>query len=412
MVADSSDHLAGFWNSLRETGFSGSVQLLDRDKRLLLRRQSPGADRRKEERAGKALTLDFPLRFKPSCARCHEERTPVLGYIRTVSPIGLDEAAVKRHRWQHLAAAVGSVLVLGLLSFSIARSLVQKPLDRVVDGMEGVSAGNLDTRLSGPFPQELARISAAFNGMVDNLARGKREIEELHRRQVAHMDRLVSAGELAAKLAHEVRNPLTGIGSAIQVLRRGVSEDDERHGILTKMLGQVERMNRSLTNYLEFARMPKPATRLFGIQEPLENALFLIDSRARGAGIKLVRDIPKRLLGLKGDPAQMEQVFLNICLNAVEAMPSGGELRVTAKSAGPSDVRLEFHDTGAGIPEEDLPRVLQPFYTTRKDGSGLGLAMAHQIVATHGGELWIESVPGEGTSVFIRLPGSERPLND
>jgi two-component system NtrC family sensor kinase len=136
--------------------------------------------------------------------------------------------------------------------------------------------------------------------------------------------------------------------------------------------------------------------------------LDLIESRLRAQNVKLERSIPADLPGLRGDPGQIEQVFLNLCLNALHAMPAGGTLRVSARREAAGTLLVEVSDTGKGILSADLEHVFRPFFTTRENGSGLGLPLSRQIVMAHNGEIWIESVPERGTSVYVRLPAAER----
>jgi two-component system NtrC family sensor kinase len=144
--------------------------------------------------------------------------------------------------------------------------------------------------------------------------------------------------------------------------------------------------------------------RPFDLHEPLERVLDLFEVRLRTQKIELKRDIPKSLPRLRGDPGQLEQVFLNLFINAAHSMPEGGTLSVSARAEPGGTLLVEVNDTGKGISGEDLEHVFRAFFTTRENGSGLGLPLSRQIVMAHNGDIWIESVPGRGTSVFVRLP--------
>ena len=160
-------------------------------------------------------------------------------------------------------------------------------------------------------------------------------------------------------------------------------------------------------NFLRFARMPEAVVRPFELRESLGRVIDLIESRLRTQKIKLERDIPQGLPGLRGDPGQIEQVFLNLCINAAHAMPAGGTLTVAARAEAAGAILVEVSDTGKGISSADLEHVFRPFFTTKENGSGLGLPLSRQIVMAHDGEMWIESDPGRGTSIFVRLPTVE-----
>lgn len=355
------------------------------------------------------MTIDVPLAAQESCARCHGSSRGVIGYLRVVSEHRGWARAVKAQLTWHLTALALSTLALAAWTAGIVRRLVQAPLERVVAAMAGVAEGKLDTRLDDMPQGELRAIGTGFNAMARELEADRRKIVALHRKQVSHMERLAAVGELASHLAHEVRNPLTGIGSAIQLMQQETPTGHPRREILGKILGQLNRMDQTMANFLSFARMPEASLRPFQIAEPLNRVLFLLEPKLRAQGIELRRRLPEDLPTLIGDPNQIEEVFLNICLNAVHAMPAKGALTVAAEGDREGGVRVEFADTGCGIPADKLDLVFKPYYTTREKGSGLGLPIAKQIVMAHGGEIWIESIPDKGTSVFVRLPGGGAP---
>lgn len=349
------------------------------------------------------LAVDFPMQAQPRCVQCHGPSKPILGYVRLVSPHAPLARAIAGQFEEHLAALSLMTLILGAWALILVRVMVERPLARITDAMTQVRAGQLDTRIA-PVPEsEFGRVSDGFNDMIEKIAEDRAEILDLHRRQVAHMEKLAAVGELAANLAHEIRNPLTGISSAIQVIRTDSSEGHSRRDVLDKILAQLSRMDQTMGNFLHFTRPPDANVRRYALNEALQRTLFLIEPRLKAQKVDLVHEAAGDLPRLVGDPNQIEQALLNLCLNAVQSMPSGGRLTVKAYRKD-SEVRLEIADSGRGIPADQLDRIFQPFFTTREDGSGLGLPISRQIVLSHDGELWIESVPGRGTTAYIRLP--------
>lgn len=357
----------------------------------------------------KNIVMDFPVINRQGCVRCHGPHADTLGYIRLVSPKRDRQAVAEANLKGRLIILFSSFIAVGLLTLLIVRRVIDEPLGRIVEAMDLVAHGILDARVESPPSGELRSIARGFNTMVRRLERDRREIIDLHRRQVAHMDRLASLGELSAHLAHEVRNPLTGISSAMQILQAEAPGGSQRREMLGKVLEQLNRMEQTMGSFLRFARMPEAVVRPFHLHEPLGRVLDLVESRLRAQKITLERDIPKDLPGLRGDPGQIEQVFLNLCLNAAHSMPTGGTLTVTARAEAGGAVLVEVCDTGKGISSADLEHVFRPFFTTKENGSGLGLPLSRQIVMAHDGEIWIESVPGRGTSLFVRLPAAESP---
>jgi two-component system, NtrC family, sensor histidine kinase HydH len=224
------------------------------------------------------------------------------------------------------------------------------------------------------------------------------EIEE----QLRRADRLSALGELSAGMAHEIRNPLGSIRGTAEILRDGIPPDDPRHEFTGILVREVERLNRVVEDFLRFAR-PTPVMRApVDIDRTLGEVLALLRQTSMKSRVQVELD-PGGLPPLSGSGEQLRQAFLNLALNALQAMPDGGELRVTTRQVG-GEAQIRFADSGQGIPPENLERIFNPFFTTRHEGTGLGLAISHRIVQGHGGRIGVESRPGQGTTFTIVLP--------
>ena len=253
--------------------------------------------------------------------------------------------------------------------------------------------------------------------------------EEQYRRR----DRLASLGALSAGVAHEIRNPLAGIGTSAQVLKRRLGADDPRAQFLDLILEEVSRLDRIVTSLLQFARPTTPNLTRQSILPALEKALSLVHELAVRQNVALKVDRPDAVPQVHVDLDQMLQVLLNILMNALQALTKGGEIEVwvgpvrkrlverssvgrrasdrlgSRKQAPLQDlVEIRIRDNGPGIPAEVLARVFDPFYTTRTQGTGLGLSICQSIIREHGGIISIESVVGQGTTVLIDLPVEKR----
>ncbi|HXH83109.1 MAG TPA: ATP-binding protein [Candidatus Tectomicrobia bacterium] len=215
-------------------------------------------------------------------------------------------------------------------------------------------------------------------------------------------DRLATLGRMAANIAHEIRNPLASLSGAIEVLAAGTTAEESRQRLADIVLRETERLNHIIASFLEYAR-PVPVRRVrVNVAEVLDEVLVLLEHRAQPEAVKIVRGFPATLAATV-DPQQFRQAVWNLGLNAVQAMPDGGELRVSAAVAG-DRLRVRVSDTGGGIAPEDLPHVFEPFFSTKRGGTGLGLALVHRIVQDHGGRVDVESVPGVGSSFTLDLP--------
>ena len=238
---------------------------------------------------------------------------------------------------------------------------------------------------------------------------------------LSRSERLAAAGQLAADMAHEIRNPLAAISGSIEVMREPGSDAERNDRLMEIVLREVQRLDGLIGDFLLYARpaaaAPEPV-RLAGLVEEVTKMF----EGARPDGVEVETSVPADVFAL-ADPTQLRQVLWNLVLNAAQAMPAGGRLglRATARAlpqegtpAGRNDseearpqVEITVSDTGVGIRADVLERVFDPFFTTKQAGSGLGLPTVHRIVESHGGSLRIESEPGEGTSVHIRLPAAE-----
>ncbi len=226
--------------------------------------------------------------------------------------------------------------------------------------------------------------------------------------QLRRAEKLSTLGEMAAVLAHEIRNPLGSIRGTAEILLDDYPPGDMKHEFIAIQIKETERLNRVVEDFLRMAR-PQPAElTTCSIQEELETIATLIANNARERQIELIMQPPTFPLRLKADGEKLRQAFLNIAINALQATPPGGSLIISAtchqSKISVSDCEICFRDTGSGIDGETLKRVFEPFYTTKPDGTGLGLAITRKIIESHGGKLTVKSDVGRGTSVTVRLP--------
>ncbi|UCF78546.1 MAG: PAS domain-containing protein [Candidatus Eiseniibacteriota bacterium] len=277
-----------------------------------------------------------------------------------------------------------------------------------------------------PVLVRMARVSCPGLDAVAFLKPTAARRAEQHRR----IDRLASIGELAAGVAHEIRNPLAGIGTSAQVLRSRFAKDDERVKFADVILDEVDRLEKIIENLLLFARPKQPQLVKHDMRDSVERTLNLVREQAEKQEVKVQNRSEDELPEVYVDPGQMSQVLLNLILNALHAMPSGGKLalelkvvrkrmpasggrrKTDVKPAGPARavkfVRVAVSDTGHGIPKQNLSKLFTPFFTTRSGGTGLGLSISQAIVREHGGSISVSSREGRGTKVTIDIPVEKR----
>ena len=242
-----------------------------------------------------------------------------------------------------------------------------------------------------------------LNRQLEEQQQGLKVMQE----QLIRSDRLATVGELAASLAHDLRNPLTGISGALHVLSGELPEENSQQALLAEIQLQIGRMNKTLTDLLWHARPATPECLPLSVNEVVEHSLWFFPIGSP-SGIRVRKDLAPDLPPLRLDPNLLHQAFLNILVNARQAMPEGGTLAVRShlrrNGDGTRTIEVEIADSGVGIPPEHLKRIFQPFFTTKAQGTGLGLAIAVRIVEQHGGRIDVESQPKQGATFRISLP--------
>jgi PAS domain S-box-containing protein len=233
-----------------------------------------------------------------------------------------------------------------------------------------------------------------------SIVRDVTHLQRLQKELIASQS-LAAVGELAATIAHEIKNPLAGISGAIQILAEGTPPGDARRGIMREILDQIERLDRTVRDLLTFARPATPVREEVDLGDSLQRAWTLLSAQPAAAGIRFSVEggAGERVAA---DPHLLHQVWMNLFQNAIEAMPRGGTL--TARVRGGSPAVVEVSDTGAGFPADQGERIFKPFYTTKTRGTGLGLAITRKNLEAHGGRIRAESRPGENTTFTVEMP--------
>jgi len=251
----------------------------------------------------------------------------------------------------------------------------------------------------------------SFSGLVV-LFRDLTEIKKL-KEEVARNQRLASIGRLAAGVAHEIRNPLSSIKGFATYFRERYKDVPQDQQTAEIMVQEVDRLNRVISQLLEFARPPQIQKRKSNLVELVKESLRMVEQDAQRKSVRISFDLPDQEVLAEVDPDRIKQVLLNLYLNALEAMDEGGTLSVSVSAnTGSGTAKIEISDTGRGIAEEDLPHIFDPYFTTKPSGTGLGLAIAHKIIESHGGEILVESKAGAGTTFVIKLPGLQGGRNE
>jgi two-component system NtrC family sensor kinase len=380
-------------------------------------------------RGERILGVVAPIHNEAQCVsacHAHSESQRVLGVLDVQLSMGSVEealAASERQMVGALAATVGAVVALaGLLLWR----MVLRPVENMTSAIVRVSGGDLTTRVNVRSTDEMGVMATSWNAMTEELARARTELEEwnetlerrveektaelqrTHERMVA-VDRMASLGKLAAVVAHEINNPLAGIRTYARLLRRrfGGSADPETDRILQMVDSESGRCGDIVKNLLTFSRSGPARFTDEDLRPIFDRCALLLRHHAEILGVSLAFEAPPGLPHLRCDAAQMEQMILDLVMNALEATPAGGRVAVTAgANADGKALVVTVSDNGCGIADEHRGRIFEPFFTTKTGGKGvgLGLAVVYGIVNRHGGRIDLESRVGSGTAFSIHLP--------
>jgi len=302
-----------------------------------------------------------------------------------------------------MVAGAGAVAICAVLIGALAY-LIQQPMVELQEKIGQVSEGNLNVAVSfSRRNDEIGDLGRKFNHMMQQLRESREEIERLHRTQMSRAEHLATLGELATGLAHEIRNPLAGIAGVIEIIGRDLPATSPARAVVKDVRLEITRIGRTLTDLLETARPRRPEVRLSNLNTTVEHAVMLARQQVRSRPIQIELAKAPDLPEVEHDGDQIHQVLLNLLLNAQQAMDGAGTVRVEIGSSG-AYASVVVSDTGRGIAPQHLANIFRPFYTTKGNGTGLGLSLARRIVEEHQGRIEVSSVVGQGSRFTVLLP--------
>jgi len=386
---------------------------------------------------GRRLEVITPIRNEPACseAYCHAHPSSrkVLGVLAIQFELDDMDAELADMRWSAVWLSLVEILLLVAIIAAITRYFVGVPIQRLTAATVSVGHMDLDRPVGIEGKGELAALGRAFDDMRVRLRGALRELTRLNegledevrertealgvaRQRLVQSDRLASLGQLAASVAHEINNPISGVLNLSMVCRRmlespelGPEERAKLERYLTMISRETERVGRIVTDLLAFSRRSSPESDFVDLNQLVENIVALLSHKFELLGTRVELDLDESVAKIEADQDQIQQVLINLLMNAAESMePDGGPLEVHTRTIE-DEVLIEIRDQGCGIPEADLPRVFDPFFTTKAEGQGvgLGLSVVYGIIDAHGGTLEVKSRVGEGTVCRVLLPRTQ-----
>ncbi len=351
------------------------------------------------------LLLISPIYNNPDCstASCHvhsgDQR--VLGVMDLSLSLASSDTRSNRTENRFIGFGIGILGVLtGVIVISIRR-VVLKPIHQLIRGTEVIASGDLDYRIPIQSTDEVGRLAKSFNRMTETL--------QNTRNHLLQTERLASLGQLAAGIAHEINNPLTGIMMNASILKESLAGEETQYKPLDVILHESNRCKSIVKGLLDFSGNRKPCMKQTDLVALVQHTLQMLNSQFLASGITMdlqIRQTPPPFLM---DPVQIQQVLVNLLINAMDAMPGGGCLTIVLNVWNHEMAEIVIMDSGHGIAPEDITRLFEPFYTTKgTQGTGLGLAIVWGIVEQHHGKISVESELHRGTTFTIRLPLTDR----
>lgn len=379
----------------------------------------------------RVLNIVEPIYNEVSCSTSschfHKKEQKVLGLIEANVSLAPLDKSIKQQGIAITVYVLVFLMVISVVLCTILWNFVSTPVSLLAQGMERVAGGDLDHHVTIDTKDEMGDLSRAFNAMTADLKKAKQELvdwgntlekkveektEAIQRAQaqLIHSEKLASLGRMAAGVAHEINSPLTGIVTFGHLLQKKFSPGTQEREDIEVIIDQANRCSNIIKGLLGFARASAAEKASSNINDVLNSSLNIVRNKADFFNIKLITDFDESLYRVKADPSQLQQVFLNMIVNAADAIEGKGTITIVTRNIKEDDgrdfIEIEFRDTGPGISDETLAKIFEPFFTTKPvgKGTGLGLAVSHGIVQEHGGTVTVKSKVGEGTAFFIRLP--------
>jgi two-component system NtrC family sensor kinase len=382
----------------------------------------------------RVLGIITPIENQPLCwnAACHAHpaEQKILGVLDTNLSLSRADAQVKQSSWRMLAYTLLALVAISVLSWVFVWRLVGQRLKRLKTGTRELADGNLGYQLEVESTDEAGELATSFNRMSlqlraaneeivswtktleDRVDEKTRELKRAHA-HVLQVEKMATIGKMAAVVAHEINNPLAGILTYAKLLKRWVERGDvvtpkkeEAEQCLDLIAAESRRCGDLVKNLLTFSRTSQMNIQITDLNTIIDRAIRLVTHPMEMNGIELHLDLAEGLPSLQCDPDQIEQVILALVINAIDAMPPGGNLWLSTKFKPPDKLVFQVRDDGSGIDPEVLERIFEPFLTTKESGKGvgLGLAVSHNIIERHHGHIDVESEVGKGTTFRVSLP--------
>lgn len=346
----------------------------------------------------------FHLDNTPKCYDCHSISEEILGYMVIDIAMEETEESISFVYKATLLFTLAMIVVLLISILFIHYKFVRKSLNEFRLTIVEINKGNFKERLTIPETKELGLLGKEFNNMLDHFQLTQKELKEYHKKELYNNYKMATIGEMSSRLAHEIRNPITGIANAIEIIVKETN-DEENIPILEEIQRQAKRVNHTISDLLSYARKKELNLKNNDIKEVIKPLVFFLESQLNNKEIRFELFLQEDIPPFSFDHDLMENVLINLGLNAIQAIESKGVIIFsTCLDKNGKRVYIGVNDSGKGIPKENISKLFHPFFTTRAEGTGLGLAIVKDIIEKHDGLIWVENNKNKGCTFNISLP--------
>ncbi|NPA68146.1 MAG: HAMP domain-containing protein [Chlorobi bacterium] len=342
----------------------------------------------------------------PYCFSCHKNTGNNLGYIVFDFAAGKINKDINITRKYSILVSIFILVVSGAFILLMHYRYVKASLGTFMKSIKNINRGNLDERVPVLKSKELGSLAECFNKMLDNFQETQKQLDIYHEKELHNARKMATVGEMSARLAHEIRNPVMGIAGAVEIIAESTESETDKQ-ILQELKRQAGRVNEAVSKLLRYAKSEKLNLKKNNINELIKSIVFFLKNRPGTNKITFVLELNPKIPEFYFDKEQTENAFMNISLNAIQAIEDAGIITYRTKyDKKNKTVEITVEDTGKGIPEDKINEIFKPFYTTKTEGTGLGTAIAKEIIENHNGTIYAESELGKGTRIIVILPAA------
>lgn len=345
------------------------------------------------------------------CLKCHSKQNDVNGILEVDFDYSDAVFLLRKSQAQGVIIALVALAILSFIVLRLFNKIINRPLFQLKKAMTRMQEGDLSIHLPIRTKDEIGSLAESFNILAQKLERANRKIENLFNTQMEKAEHLASLGEIAAGLAHEIKNPIAGIKGALEIIHKKTEDSDSNKEIFKEILVQIDKIHQIIQDLMRYARPKEIDIKLVSIEDCVESALKLAQMQVKNKNIQFHVSSKEKNIQVRLDVEKIKEVLLNLMLNSIGAIVNTGNITIAFGTESEKNLKITVTDDGSGINKDQLSQIFQPFFTTKSEGTGLGLSICKKIIAAHSGTLEVESEEGEGTTFRILLPVVESKEN-